>query len=67
MPGISGRVLAEQMAPRRPELKVLFISGYTNDTVIRHGGLKGDMAFLQKPFTPDDLARKVREVMDGAR
>jgi PAS domain S-box-containing protein len=67
MPGISGRVLAEQLAPRRPELKVLFLSGYTDDVVVRHGALDANMAFLQKPFTPDALARKVREVMDANR
>jgi two-component system, cell cycle sensor histidine kinase and response regulator CckA len=64
MPGINGRALAEQLAPLRPELKVLFLSGYTDDAVIRHGGLEAGKAFLQKPFTPDALARKVREVMD---
>ncbi len=67
MPGISGRVLAEQLVPRRPELKVLFLSGYTDDVVVRHGALDANMAFLQKPFTPDALARKVREVMDANR
>jgi two-component system, cell cycle sensor histidine kinase and response regulator CckA len=67
MPGISGRMLAEQLAPRRPELKVLFLSGYTDDVVVRHGALNAGMAFLQKPFTPDALARKVREVMDAGR
>ena len=64
MPGISGRVLAEQLAPSRPELKVLFLSGYTDAAIIRHGGLEPGVAFLQKPFTPAALTRKVREVMD---
>jgi PAS domain S-box-containing protein len=67
MPGISGRVLAEQMVTLQPELKVLFMSGYTDDAVVRHGGLEAGMAFIQKPFTPDALARKVREVLDASR
>lgn len=66
MPGISGRVLAEQMVILQPELRVLFMSGYTDDAVVRHGGLEAGVAFIQKPFTPDGLARKVREVLDAS-
>ena len=63
MPGMSGRQLADRLRDERPELKVLFVSGYTDDAIIRHGILEPGIAFLQKPFTPDALARKVREVL----
>jgi PAS domain S-box-containing protein len=64
MPGMSGRLLAQKMADLRPETKVVYMSGYTDDAVVRHGGLGPGMAFLQKPFAPDALARKVRSVLD---
>jgi PAS domain S-box-containing protein len=65
MPGMSGRELAERLAPARPEMKVLYTSGYTDDAMVRQGVLNAGVAFLQKPFVPDSLARKVREVLDG--
>ena len=63
MPEMSGRQLADRLVEQRPELKVLFVSGYTDDAIVRHGMLEPGIAFLQKPFTPQTLARKVREVL----
>ena len=65
MPGMSGRELAERLAPARPAMKVLYTSGYTDDAMVRQGVLNAGVAFLQKPFVPDSLARKVREVLDS--
>ena len=64
MPGMSGRELAQRLHEERPETKVLYVSGYTDDSVLRNGLLEPGTAFLQKPFTRDSLARKVREVLD---
>lgn len=64
LPGQPGREIAEQLRARRPELKVLFISGYTDDALVRNGVLHGDIGFLQKPFSPSALGRKVREILD---
>jgi len=66
MPGVSGRQLADQLVRLRPGIKVLYASGYTDDAIIHHGILEPGIAYLQKPFTRDALARTVREVLDGA-
>jgi FixJ family two-component response regulator len=64
MPGISGRELSERLAFVHPAMKVLYMSGYTDDAVVLHGVLAEEMAFLQKPFTINALARKVRALLD---
>jgi PAS domain S-box-containing protein len=65
LPGASGRMLADELLTRRAELKVLFMSGYTEDAVVRRGVLAANTAFIQKPFSAEGLAAKVREVLDG--
>jgi two-component system cell cycle sensor histidine kinase/response regulator CckA len=67
MPGMSGSELAARLLESHREMKVLYMSGYTDDAVVLHGVLAADAAFLQKPFTMDALARKVREVLGGSR
>ncbi len=65
MLGMSGRELAERLESIHPEAKVLFMSGYTDDAILRHGVLGAGTAFLQKPFTPETLAAKVRNTLQG--
>lgn len=66
MPRLGGRGVADQLKRLYPHLKVLYLSGYTDDAVVRHGVLEQDVPFLQKPFTPAGLAQRVREVLDAA-
>ena len=65
MPVLNGRELSERLAVDRPEVRVLFMSGYTDDDIVRRGLLRPGAPFLQKPFVPADLSRKVRDVLDG--
>jgi CheY-like chemotaxis protein len=65
MSQMSGPELAERLKPLRPDMAVLCMSGYTDDRVVRQGVLQNDVAFLQKPLTPESLTRKVREVLDA--
>jgi CheY-like chemotaxis protein len=65
MPGMSGHELAKRVAASRPGIKILFLSGYTEDAIIHEGVLDPGTAFLQKPFTLQALARKVRAVLHG--
>jgi two-component system cell cycle sensor histidine kinase/response regulator CckA len=66
MPGMSGPELATQLVLHHPETKVLFTSGYTENAITRHGALKEGVNFINKPYTPSSLAKKVREVLDNA-
>ena len=65
MPGMGGRELADPLRASSPGLKVLYASGYTEDAVLRSGVVQDAVHFLPKPFTPTDLTRKVREVLDA--
>jgi CheY-like chemotaxis protein len=65
MPETSGKEVADRLRTLRPEIKVLFMSGYTDEAIVHHGVLDAKVEFIQKPFTPVALARKVREVIDS--
>jgi CheY-like chemotaxis protein len=64
MPGTSGPEMTKRMVERRPALKVIYMSGYTEDAIVQHGVLTPGIAFLHKPFTAETLGRKIREVLD---
>jgi CheY-like chemotaxis protein len=65
MPQMSGPVLAKRLASLRPAMRVLFMSGYTDDAAVRHGVIVAEVAYLQKPLTVETLTRKVRSVLDA--
>lgn len=67
MPGMTGKRLAERLRPGRPEMKVVYMSGYTADVITRHGILEPGIEFIEKPFSPAALAQKVRMVLGEAR
>jgi two-component system cell cycle sensor histidine kinase/response regulator CckA len=64
MPGASGLELTRQLVKRRPELKVIYMSGYTEEAIVQHGVLNPGIALLHKPFTSETLGRKIRDVLD---
>jgi CheY-like chemotaxis protein len=64
MPGMNGPDLAKRLNPLHPEMRVLYVSGYTDDAIVHHGVLEEGVNYIQKPFTVEGLARKVREVLD---
>jgi DNA-binding response OmpR family regulator len=64
MPGMNGRELYQRLLALRSDLRVLYMSGYTDDTIVRHGLLEAGVDYLQKPFTVTDLARKVRQALE---
>jgi two-component SAPR family response regulator len=65
MPGMNGRVLAERVAALLPNIRVLFVSGYTENVIVNRGVLKHGIEFLAKPYSVEQLARRVREVLEG--
>ena len=66
MPEMRGHHLADELRKRYPEMRVIYMSGYTDNALVHSGSLPEGTVFLQKPFTPDIVLRRVREVLDGA-
>jgi len=66
MPGAGGREIARHICGKRSETQVLYMSGYTGDTMVHHGVLDADICFLPKPFSPDLLLEKVREALHSS-
>jgi two-component system, cell cycle sensor histidine kinase and response regulator CckA len=66
LPRMSGRHLAERLAAQRPTMRILFMTGYTDDAIVRHGVERSEVSLLQKPFTADELVARVRQILDGA-
>jgi DNA-binding NtrC family response regulator len=64
MPDMSGGEIEKRLKTSRPDMKVLYMSGYTDNAIVHHGILDHDKAFIQKPFTPDSLGQKIREVLN---
>jgi DNA-binding response OmpR family regulator len=64
MPGMSGQTLAGQIREMRPETEILFMSGYTEESTLNQGPLRGGRHFLQKPFSPQELGQRVRKLLD---
>jgi PAS domain S-box-containing protein len=67
MPGMDGRALSESLSQLHPEMKVLYMSGYTDDAIVHHGVMEKGMNYIQKPFTVNGLTKKVRELLDKSR
>ena len=64
MPNLSGKDLSLEIKKLRPNIKICFMSGYTNNAIVHHGILDQNTNFIQKPFTPDDLLKKIRSILD---
>src|SRR5207245_11357894 len=67
LPGSSGVQLAQRLAAKNPQMRVLYISGYTADAIVHHGGHDPDFAFLSKPFSLGTLVRKIRSILDAGQ
>jgi FixJ family two-component response regulator len=67
MPGMSGAKLVERLRELRPNTRILYMSGYTNEAIGKRGVLEGDVSFLQKPFSAEQLLRKAREVLESSK
>ncbi len=66
MPGMSGREVSRLLSPTRLSMRTLYVSGYTDESIVQHGVLEAGVEFLQKPFTAAGLLRRVREVLDAS-